>query len=121
MSENKNWVVVHDGTTKYVGVVGGATDGYVELTEAFELVLLRMPQQTREGVAIATAVNAMPIGLAGGFTRIRVHPSAVELFSEMDARDSKSYERLVEDTRERFAQIRAEASGIVLPSRQKGS
>lgn len=116
MSENKNWAVVHDGATRYVGVVEGESEGSVTLSEAFELVLLKMPQQTRTGeVAIAMVVHSVPVGLATGPTFIRVSPSAVELFSDMDARDRETYEKFVEDARKGFLERRAKASGIVLP------
>lgn len=116
MSESERWAVVHDGATKYVGFFRGDENFRVTLTDAFELVLLRMPQQTRTGdVAIATAVHHMPIGLALGPTTIHVNPTAVELFSEMSERDRAIYEKLVEDAHRSFRERSAEAAGIVLP------
>lgn len=115
---DKKWAVVHDGTTKYLGVIteGDVYSTVLGLSEAFELVLLRMPQQTRTGeVAIAMVVHSVPVGLATGPTFIRVSPSAVELFSDMDARDRETYEKFVEDARKGFLERRAKASGIVLP------
>lgn len=115
---DKKWAVVHDGTTKYLGVIteGDVYSTVLGLSEAFELVLLRMPQQTRTGeVAVATMAHSVPIGLATGFTAIRVSPSAIELFSEMSERDRAIYEKLVEDAQRSFRERSAEAAGIVLP------
>lgn len=113
---DKNWAVVHDSATRYVGVVEGESEGSVTLSEAFELVLLKMPQQVPgRGVAIAMVVHPTPIGLAEGPTSIRVRWSARELFSQMDERDRATYEKLVEDARRSFQERRAEAAGIVLP------
>lgn len=113
------WAVAHDGATKYVGKIAETEDEgrCVTLDEAFELVLLRMPQQTRSGeVTVATVVHPMSIGLAAGMAEaVRVMWTALELFPEMTERDRETYEKLVEDARRGFRERSAEAAGIVLP------
>ncbi len=109
------WVVATAGPTTYVGQAVEETAGRLHLVHAFELVTLRMPQQTQHGgVGIATSFSVLPLGLCEDYATIRILAQVVQYFDEMSEHDRKSYEKLVQDTEESFKRRRAEAAGITL-------
>lgn len=114
-----SWAAVTAGAKSYIGkVVGGQSlelDRFL-LDPAYELIVLNIPIQTPQGVALQKLVNCVPIGATSNDVKIYVQPTDVMYLDDLKESDRVEYKKLVEGARQVAIASRAGKAGIQLAS-----
>ena len=132
------WAVVHAEGRKYIGAIHGVgwsedadeTEAMLEMFAEKQAVLLdpafefhsgMMPTMTPRGPAMNHIVQVLPLDGAMGPSKLRVVPSAVHLFSDMQEQDQERHKKLVESFMEQIEMaVRMAASNIIPASTMPG-
>jgi hypothetical protein len=113
--EAGSWVVAGSGGKKYIGKLVKGDDGWIELKEAIELVVMIMPISTPQGPALNRIVTCQPIDACNGPTNIRVKHDYLQYFEDMSTDDRSRHKSVVTDAVGQMTASRARESGLVLP------
>jgi hypothetical protein len=121
-----DWVVIETGSKQYIGKYEGLdTDdripsGGVRVSEAFELLVMKIQQPQPNGVPALTQLNvSVPEALCSGGARMTLWPSKMRFLQYSEVGDFDKHVRFIELAKQSFLANRAAESGLVLPEGNK--
>jgi len=113
-----NWAVATAGAKSYIGKVEGVSEAgdAMVLNPAYELIILNIPTQTPQGIALQKMINCVPVGAASNDVRMHLRPTDIMYINELVEADQAEYKKLIEGARQVAISARASKAGIQLVS-----
>jgi hypothetical protein len=119
-----DWGVIEVGVKIYVGKILDAegdlnidTHGYIAMDDAFELLVFRTNRPTQDGKTVMMQEHMhVELPLCVGGTTVRVKPSAIRYFREMNPAALQAHINFVHSAQKSFAELRALRSNIATAS-----